>query len=371
MSREAPPTHRTWAADWARWLWSATPLYWVIQASVWLAIVMAGTLALPAGEVSLMGRALLPIVDASVLALATHVGVRPLLRMKFSERNPGVSAWLGLLGWLALLALLGQAARMGAAGHLQEVDLELGAEKLAQLGITLSPMVLQLISATNLFATLLLWSGLYLGLRALMIQRQVQKQTEAARLHLLAAQLSPHFLFNALNSIRAMVFENQSKAASLITQLSALLRVHLHPGLPAVIPLEQDWDIARRYLEIEAVRLESRLQLDVHIAPECLARPVPALTLLCLVENAVKHGIGPLAGGGRIRIAASESPQGWMLQVENACQTTARQPGARSGLNNLIERVRILSRGLAKVSVESGQTRFSVTLELPEAYALG
>ncbi|WP_374352363.1 sensor histidine kinase, partial [Chitinimonas sp.] len=163
---------------------------------------------------------------------------------------------------------------------------------------------------------------------------------QQAQLLQLQNQLRPHFIFNALNSIRALMFEDREAAAAMITGLSTLLRSSLQ-GEQGLTTLADDWALAQHYLHIEAVRLERRLRVQCDITPALAARPLPAFTLLTLCENAIKHGIAPLSEGGSLLIRAQESTDGWQLQVCNPC-TSARPEGLSLGLANLRERLRLL-----------------------------
>src|SRR3546814_13318560 len=105
----------------------------------------------------------------------------------------------------------------------------------------------------------------------------MQAQLREARLRQLTHQLSPHFLFNTFNSIRGLIFEDQQRAAQLVTQLSELFRVHLQHELRTEQTLQEEWHLAQCYLDIEAARLEARLRLQVQLEPVCLTRNIPAL----------------------------------------------------------------------------------------------
>ncbi len=137
-----------------------------------------------------------------------------------------------------------------------------------------------------------------------------------ARLQVLQSQLHPHFLFNTLHSIAALVDEDAPTARRLIARLSDLLRTTLEIGEAADVPLEDELDLLERYLDIERVRYGARLGVVWEIAPAARAARVPPLLLQPLVENAIRHGIGPLETGGSIAIRAGID--GAWLQLEIA-----------------------------------------------------
>lgn len=139
-------------------------------------------------------------------------------------------------------------------------------------------------------------------------QEAVAARAEAlaakARLDVLKAQLNPHFLFNALHSVAALVRRDPDAAERAVDRLGGLLRYALDGGVHEDVSLDEEWAFTRDYLEIEKLRFEDRLRLNVTIAPEAKSRRVPPFSLQPLIENALRHGIAPRPGGGRIDISA-------------------------------------------------------------------
>jgi signal transduction histidine kinase len=136
-----------------------------------------------------------------------------------------------------------------------------------------------------------------------------------AELDALKMQLNPHFLFNTLNAIAELIHRNPETADEMVTQLSDMLRTTLEQTGVGEVTLKQELDFLERYLAIERTRMGSRLQIEMHIAPETLDARVPNMLLQPLVENAVKHGIAPTAAGGRITIEASRDNGSLCLNV--------------------------------------------------------
>ena len=124
-----------------------------------------------------------------------------------------------------------------------------------------------------------------------------------AKLHALRAQLQPHFLFNALNTVAMAVRRaDRQEALQVVLDLSELLRTALKRTGSEMVPLAEEVDFIRQYLEIEQIRFRDRLQIDWEIEPSAQAAAVPSLILQPLVENAVRHGIGRRVKGGHVRI---------------------------------------------------------------------
>ena len=144
---------------------------------------------------------------------------------------------------------------------------------------------------------------------------QLQTQLAEAQLEALQRQLHPHFLFNTLNTISALMHRNVHAADEMLVQLSDLLRLTLDRIGTQQVPLKDEVDFLRKYLEIERTRFGDRLQVTIEVEPEVLDAPVPNLVLQPLVENALRHGIGPRVGVGRVDVNARHVGGDLMLTV--------------------------------------------------------
>jgi two-component system sensor histidine kinase AlgZ len=230
------------------------------------------------------------------------------------------------------------------------------------------------------------WSLVHLGLQyntALREQReQALRAVAAARdaqLRMLAYQLNPHFLFNTLNSIRALINEDRQRAREMVTALSGYLRYALVERPLHVAPLEEEVASVRRYLAIEQVRFEKRLDARVEVEPAALRCEVPAFLLNPLVENAVKHGAAGTAGAPLVlRVEARlVQPDRLRLVVENTGGWDGGQPtpipGRENGdggpggigLANVRARLQALHPAEHRIEIEEGDGRVRVTVELP------
>jgi two-component system, LytTR family, sensor kinase len=169
---------------------------------------------------------------------------------------------------------------------------------------------------------------------------------EAARneyeLRRLRDQMNPHFIFNAMNTIRALIDEDPSKAKNAVTQLSNVLRSSLQTSKQELIPLEKELQIVKDYLEIEKARYEERLNVEINIAPKSVKAMIPPLMLQTIVENAIKHGIGKLPSGGCVKILSEHLEDYTEIQVLNSGQY---QPESNSdsnlGLENTKNRLKL------------------------------
>jgi len=234
-------------------------------------------------------------------------------------------------------------------------------------GISLPALVVY--SVLNCTSLLFGWSAFYFGYhiydryrRSEVERAQLAASVKDAELRALKSQVNPHFIFNSLNSLRALIDENPARARQAVTQLANLLRYSLQSGQLETVPFEDELRIVNDYLALEQVRHEERLQLRLDIAPETLALPIPPLLLQTLVENAVKFGISMRPEGGEIAIIARREGGALKLQVINpgALAEATPVPGAPAraastgvGLKNAANRLRLLFGESATLQVRA------------------
>ena len=163
-----------------------------------------------------------------------------------------------------------------------------------------------------------------------------------ARLATLEGQLHPHFLFNALNSIAALMRVNPRQAETMLEQLSELLRAALRTNPMQEVPLDEALHIAEQYLAIERVRFQSRLRATVDATAAARRGRVPQLILQPLVENAVRHGIAPLESGGSVAVTAVVDADMLCMTVEDDGVGFAAAPSERAGSGLGLSSVRSL-----------------------------
>jgi len=182
-----------------------------------------------------------------------------------------------------------------------------------------------------------------------------------ARLRAVQSQLQPHFLFNTLNGIATLVRRNPVAAHEMVTSLSELLRLTLTQSDRTLIPLREELEFLDRYLEIQKMRFGDRLRVEREIDPRTLDCPVPPLVLQPLVENAIRHGLEPLAGPGCVRVKASERDGCLALRVEDNGVGTRPASGEAGGehqfglgLNSIRERLQSLFGARASLELRSG-----------------
>ncbi|MCU0239095.1 MAG: histidine kinase, partial [Pyrinomonadaceae bacterium] len=196
--------------------------------------------------------------------------------------------------------------------------------------------------------TLTAWSALYLGVKNWFAwQKESEKSLQAnylaekAQLEVLRYQLNPHFLFNALNSIRASVDEDKNRAKQMITSLSEFLRHSLLSAENKEIPLHEELEAVKNYLAIEKIRFEEKLEIEYDIEKEAEDFKIPSLLLNPLVENAIKHGLQTSVNPLKLIISAKLNEKNLLVQVANSgkVDNLHNSNGTKIGLKNVRERL--------------------------------
>jgi two-component system, LytTR family, sensor kinase len=159
----------------------------------------------------------------------------------------------------------------------------------------------------------------------------LQAQLTQAQLHTLKMQLHPHFLFNTLNAISALVRRDPARAERMIMHLGDLLRTALAQRERNEVTLREEIRILEPYLEIEKTRFGERLTVEIALEPETLEARIPHLILQPLVENAIRHGVAPRQGGGRVEIRAWREDGCLRVRVRDNGGGIRASPGAVSG----------------------------------------
>ncbi len=175
----------------------------------------------------------------------------------------------------------------------------------------------------------------------------------SARLAELQSRIRPHFLFNALNTALALVRVDPERAEMVLEDLAQLFRTAL-ADVGASVSLEEEIELARRYLQIEQIRFGHRLQVEWAIDtadPRVASARVPPLVLQPLVENAVRHGVEPAEHGGQVRISAAVVRAQVVVQVTNTVGEDPGNPGHGMALHNVRERLRLLHDVAAQCDV--------------------
>ena len=188
-----------------------------------------------------------------------------------------------------------------------------------------------------------------------------------ARLRLLQAQVAPHFLFNTLANVQALVDAGSPQASTVLTSLIAYLRAAVPRLDEPVSTLAREVELVRAYLELMHLRMPDRMQFALHVDESALPLRCPPMTLLTLVENAVRHGIDPSEEGGRIDVDVQRHGDRCVVRVSDT-GAGMREPGngLGTGLSTLRERLRLVFGDEATLRVSAQRPRgVSAELDLP------
>lgn len=179
-----------------------------------------------------------------------------------------------------------------------------------------------------------------------MEKSELERHVSDARLRLLQAQVEPHFLFNTLANIQALVDAGSPQASNVLKSLIAYLRAAIPPMHASSSTLGQEIELARAYLELMQMRMPDRLQFSLHLDPAAQGAQCPPMTILTLVENAVRHGIDPSEDGGRIDIDVWSRDQRCLVRVtDTGIGLNAKSGGLGTGLSTLRERLQLFFAG--------------------------
>jgi histidine kinase len=299
-------------------------------------VYAASGLAITAGFSQLSPRlALTMVMGCAIAAGGTH-----LLRGQIRRRN-----WWDLKITTLAPRLLGGALLVAFAVEL--AILLLGTYVTRVYTWTTSTPGILVATTFNWCFTIVLWTSFYAGVqffrryRLAEIRRlQMEVAARVAQLSALNAQINPHFLFNALNTLRALIPEDPARARDLVTELAELMRYALQAGSRERVPLAEELAVVEAYLRLESARFEDRLRWTMDASDGAGAALIPPMVLQSLVENAVKHGIATRPEGGSVALTACREGASLRLRVRNPGRLAPPREGA-IGLANVEQRLKL------------------------------
>jgi signal transduction histidine kinase len=333
--------------------------YWVYQALAWGGY-SAISITVAAQYVGWQPS----LVAGYILYALYSIGFTDLFRRLILRRG-----WLDLATLPRLLRIVPGVLIIGAAQALLVVSINLALDR--QNASWPRDAVLWLWFGTTMATWT--WTGIHNQLILSQRRRerviQMQLAVREAELRALESQINPHFLFNCLNSIRALVIENPPRAQDMLTRFANILRHNLQRDHAHTAPLGSEVEVVSDYLALEGVRFEERLRVRMEIDPAAANFPVPAMLLQTLVENAVKHGIAAEPDGGDLIVRASRNDGSLLIEVENTGHLSEARPvGKPVGLANTRDRLRLLYGDRATLQLRNGAAGMvtaSVRIPLP------
>lgn len=212
------------------------------------------------------------------------------------------------------------------------------------------------------FLFLTIWTLIYFTYHYVTMSRnnqldkvKMESMLKEMQLKTIKSHINPHFIFNALNSIRALVDENPVRARTAITELSNILRSSLQAEKVEATPMEKELALIKDYLELEHIRFEDRLQVKYCIAEDTLDLPVPPMMLQTLVENAIKHGISKQVNGGFIHVSSMADDEYHILTVQNTGHLANAANPDGFGLESTQRRLKLLYGDKAQFSIKNAE----------------
>lgn len=329
-------------------LWQGGVVIWVVLAAEGLAAILTLASDEPEGRWIRFGLLSLMVLWVCLLTL----GGLYLLRSRLRNAKPQFIAYF-TVALLVLSSIAVMVASNLVLGELWRVpEHQRGDTYLRTVGITLIVSLLALAAFQNH------WRARLFAVRA--------KQAELAALQ---ARVRPHFLFNTLNTGAALVHNRPDDAEKLLLDLADLFRAAL--AGPREIPLREEIALIERYLEIEALRFRDRLRVRWRIPVPMPEVMVPSLSLQPLVENAIKHGIERIPGGGDIDIQVEAREDSVVVIIDNPMPDGRQAPESRGhnvGLPSSLARIEAFTEGQGGVDARCADGRFTVTVRLPAAH---
>ncbi len=337
-------------------------LYWISQASGWSLFVIVNLLIISSFETIPLNRIILWLLLALYGIVFSH-----LYRIYIKKHNwtnqplkkiiPRVLIASFVVGLIIYIPVF-------ASGHL------LGVEREPQ-HLTASIIA----SILNITSVMLVWSLIYFAIHFFENSKKAEIETlifEAAvkdfELKTLKAQLNPHFMFNAMNSIRALIEEDPQNAKDAITKLSNLMRYTLRIERTETVPLAEELKTIQDYLDLEKIRFEERLNYKIKSTTDADRVEIPPMMVQTLVENGIKHGISQITKGGELQIDAKVVDSNLMIEIRNSGKfdEEALKNSQGFGVSNTKHRLSLLYGESASLSLTNENSNTVITkLKIP------
>jgi signal transduction histidine kinase len=333
------------------WIWLQVVVGWLpVGALFAMMMLTAHPDVRPAGAVLVSLRMM---VTAALLGLVVHRLARRLpwphpFRLGFVAVH-FVAASVYAVAWIALNSLI-ESVHRGQA--------------VLVVGYALGPFVV-----LGVWIYVMIAGVAYASLAT---ERAAHAEAAAVRSQLAAlrAQLNPHFLFNALHTVVQLIPREPVRAARAAEQVAGLLRTTLEEDRD-LVPLADEWDFVRRYLEVEGLRLGERLIVHSELSPDARDSRVPSFAVQTLVENAVRHGAAPRVEPTTISVMARRAGDLLTVTVSDtgagAANGEVRSNGGGTGLRRLRDRLSALYGARARLDLRAGEAGgFTATMEIPQ-----
>ena len=331
-------------------------LYWTLQLVGWMTYALLQVIVFSIEKDITFRRVIFFVIEALICLGTTHFFRYFLNRLK----------WLNLSVPRMIPRVLASIVVLGFFIYFLRVPVSIGLNVVNVGRLAFDP---EQILGFGLFYVFLLflWSLFYFTYHYIeRYNKSLKYEASMIEIELnnLKNQLNPHFIFNALNSIRALVDENPSKSKQAINQLSNILRNSLTFEKKGLTKFEDEMKIVKDYLGLESIRFEERLKTELDIHPESNNFLVPPFMIQTLVENGIKHGISKLTQGGVIQVKTLADKNRLKIQIRNSGQLVngiRRGRGAGTGIANTKHRLKLLYGEDASFRIVNENNNFVLT----------
>lgn len=339
--------------------------FWTVQIIGWTIFMVLVVAVLLAGKnnvttyVSSTSNVLLGFVVTSLFRHLIKLREWPLRNLR--------RLWLPLLMGCLACALIWTLATVGVHFGISSFTPQHVAD------MTLNTFLLALL---NNYFIVILWSLLYfayhffeIGQTARIARYKSEAAARDAQLNTLKGQINPHFMFNSLNNIRALMLEDVPRAREMVTKLSELLRYSMMHSEDKEVTLKEEISVVVDFLELCKIQYEHRLNYEIVIDPEAESIRIPPMVVQILVENSVKHGISNRLEGGTIWVAAHKSDHELVLEVSNSGDwihsSERKEENSGIGLPNIRRRLQLIYGDAASMLLRQEETRVVARITIP------
>lgn len=313
-----------------RWYWTLQIIGWTLYAIIGLVI---NGLFMETGKI---GHIIFVFFSAAIMLFTTHL-LRTLIKkyewMKLSLWKLIVRILPIVLGASIVINLINSYYLVYISGMFTSDEFSV-------------PVFFLYVFQTSIYFSL--WLGIYFGVyffrnyKSEEIEKwKLQSAVKDAELIALKAQINPHFLFNALNNIRALILEDSMKARDMVSHLSDLLRYSIQFNDREKVSVAEELEIVNNYLELESIHYEKRLTYQVNAEEEIKNCLIPPMIIQLLVENAIKHGISHIKEGGEVIVNIKEENASLKIEVSNTGELKKKEREG-IGIRNATERIKLL-----------------------------
>ena len=339
-----------------------TKFYWLSQFGGWMLFSIINTIVISFYEGITIERFLLWLLLGLLGISFTHI-LRSIIKK---------NGWLNLSPKKIILRVLISSLIIGtlmfAITHALNVAFDI-------TDLSKFKLITPFVVVFNLSSVVLVWCLIYFSVHYFENYQKAEIEAliwEAAvkdfELKTLKSQLNPHFMFNAMNSIRALIEENPEVAKNAITKLSNILRYSLKIERNETVPFEEEIKTVEDYLALESVRFEERLKFNINISPSSAKVEIPPMMIQTLVENGIKHGISKMQNGGEITIDSNVIDSKLKIQIKNTGKILDDdiKNSTGFGLNNTRHRLNLLYGEEGKFNIHNiDENNVAVEIEIP------